>query len=97
MVPISEEDRHCDLCGPPFKEIPWDQFQDLPICTWECGKRYFVQKLSKPVGCHLIHGKSILNDMFGRRTALRTDCAADLIRDALSEADIGMFIKSTHC
>ena len=96
MVPINEEDRQCELCGPPFKEIPWNKFQDLSICTWECGKRYFVEKLSKPVGCHLIHGKSIPNHVFGRCTALHTDHAADLIRDPLSEADVGMFVKSTR-
>lgn len=33
MVPINEEDRQCDLCGSSFKEIPWNQFQDLSICT----------------------------------------------------------------
>lgn len=92
---INEDDRQCDLCGPPFKEIPWNQFQDLSVCTWECGKRYFVEKISRPVGCKLIHGKSIPNDIFGRGTALHTDRSVDFARNTLSEADVGMFIKST--
>lgn len=67
MDVIQVESRLCNLCGPPFDEIPWDQLLHQPICSWECGKRYFVEKLCKPVGCDLIHGKSKPNETFGRR------------------------------
>lgn len=56
MKPLNPAtDRLCQLCGPPFQNLTEAQLDQLPVCSFECGKRYVQEHLALSHGCRVKH------------------------------------------
>ena len=59
-----KEKKSCRLCGPPFDDHLLEGLLLEPVCSFECGKRYFVEAVAKPAGFTLKHAKVKLQPQF---------------------------------
>lgn len=62
--------KSCRLCGPPFDDHLLEGLLLEPVCSFECGKRYFVEAVAKPAGFTLKHAKVKLRPQFDRETGI---------------------------
>ena len=53
-----EKDRHCLLCGPPYKTLMREQLVGTEVCSFSCAKRYVDEVLFKPYGIRTKIAKS---------------------------------------
>jgi hypothetical protein len=57
MDVVPAADRGCELCGPPFPNLPPDTLKGVIICSFECAKRYIVEYIAKRGGFSVKHAK----------------------------------------
>jgi len=56
---MTDEQKLCEFCGPPFKVMTQEEMLASSACSFECAKRYVVEVLAKRRGFRIVHGKTV--------------------------------------
>ena len=73
---LTENEKNCDLCGPPFPSFTPQDIRGISVCSYNCVKRFVNEVLAKPKGFQIIQGKT-KREASGRPSILHSVVADD--------------------